>query len=190
MDDGKTAVLVTIKAAFVIGAVAAGLMRLRQDSATAPTAGHIWSEKEVEPMRMTNYDALIRRITENPEINADARVSQLLEIILDAPTFEFPTEDLMLAVASYTSPHAEAKFELLKAIQKLSEAVQQWIPVTDRLPKEWVEVLVWSRCGFHETAVYLGIPGKWRITWNHALLEEGTVTHWMPLPKPPGTDQT
>lgn len=63
--------------------------------------------------------------------------------------------------------------------------VQKWIPVTERLPKEWVEVLVWSRCGFHETAVYIGIPGKWRITWNHALLEEGTVTHWMPLPKLP-----
>ena len=63
--------------------------------------------------------------------------------------------------------------------------VQKWIPVTERLPKEWVAVLVWSRCGFHETAVYLGIPGKWRITWNHALLEEGTVTHWMPLPEPP-----
>ena len=78
--------------------------------------------------------------------------------------------------------------ELLK--QKVEAAptidpAPQWIPVTERLPEERVEVLVWSRCGFHETAVYLGIPGKWRITWNHDLLEEGTVTHWMPLPKPP-----
>lgn len=63
--------------------------------------------------------------------------------------------------------------------------VQNWIPVTERLPKEWVEVLVWSRCGFHQTAVYIGIPGKWRLAWNHVLLEEGTVTHWMPRPKPP-----
>ena len=68
------------------------------------------------------------------------------------------------------------------------EAEQRWIPVTERFPEEWVAVLVWSKFGSHETAVYLGIPGKWRVTWNHALLEEGTVTHWMPLPEPPKMD--
>ena len=26
----------------------------------------------------------------------------------------------------------------------------KWIPVTERLPEEWVAVLVWSWCGFHE----------------------------------------
>ena len=63
--------------------------------------------------------------------------------------------------------------------------VQKWIPVTERLPEEWVSVLVWSWCGFCETAVYLGIPGKWRVTWNHTMLDEDTITHWMPLPEPP-----
>ena len=63
--------------------------------------------------------------------------------------------------------------------------VQQWIPVTERLPEEWVDVLVWSKCGFCETAVYLGIPGKWRVTWNHDMLEVDSITHWMPLPTPP-----
>lgn len=64
-------------------------------------------------------------------------------------------------------------------------AAHGWIPVGEQFPEEWVDVLVWSWCGFCEVAVYLGIPGKWRVTWNHALLEEGSVTHWMPLPKPP-----
>ena len=63
--------------------------------------------------------------------------------------------------------------------------VQQWIPVTERLPEEWVAVLVWSEYGFCEVAVYLGIPGKWRVTWNHAMLEVDSITHWMPLPEPP-----
>ena len=61
----------------------------------------------------------------------------------------------------------------------------KWIPVTERLPEEWVAVLVWSKYGFCEVAVYLGIPGKWRITWNHELFEVESITHWMPLPEPP-----
>lgn len=65
------------------------------------------------------------------------------------------------------------------------DGTPKWIPVTDRLPEEWVAVLVWSKCGFCETAVYLGIPGKWRVTWDHTMLDEDTITHWMPLPDPP-----
>jgi hypothetical protein len=30
-----------------------------------------------------------------------------------------------------------------------------------------------------------GKPGEWRVTWNHDMLDEGTITHWMPMPKPP-----
>lgn len=67
----------------------------------------------------------------------------------------------------------------------LEDGKPKWIPVTERLPKEWEEVLVWSRFGFCEVAVYLGIPGKWRVTWNHDLLEVDSITHWMPLPEPP-----
>ena len=61
----------------------------------------------------------------------------------------------------------------------------KWIPVSERLPEEWVDVLVWSLCGFCEVAVYLGIPGKWRVTWNHDMIDDNTITHWMPLPEPP-----
>lgn len=63
--------------------------------------------------------------------------------------------------------------------------LKKWIPVSERLPEDWENVLVFSKYGFCETAVYLGIPGKWRVTWNHEFLEENSVTHWMPLPEPP-----
>ena len=63
--------------------------------------------------------------------------------------------------------------------------VQEWISVDDRLPEAWKQVLIYSRHDFYESAVYIGVPGKWRVTWNHEMLETDSVTHWMPLPQPP-----
>lgn len=63
--------------------------------------------------------------------------------------------------------------------------VSQWISVDDRLPKDWTDVLILSRFGFLETAVYTGAPGKWRVGWNGDMLEADSITHWMPLPQPP-----
>lgn len=63
--------------------------------------------------------------------------------------------------------------------------IQRWIPVEERLPEEWEDVLVWSKYGFWEVAVYLGIPGKWRVLWNHDMVDEHIITHWLPLPEPP-----
>lgn len=65
-----------------------------------------------------------------------------------------------------------------------ADAGPKWISVEERLPKEWEAVLVWSCLGYTESAVWLGIPGKWRCTWDHTLLES-EITHWMPLPDPP-----
>ena len=63
--------------------------------------------------------------------------------------------------------------------------VQEWISVDERLPEDWTDVLVLSRFGFLETAVYTGTPGKWRAGWNGDMLESDSITHWMPLPQPP-----
>ena len=63
--------------------------------------------------------------------------------------------------------------------------VQEWISVDDRLPEPWKQVLIYSRHDFCESAFYIGIPGKWRVTWNHEMLDADSVTHWMPLPQPP-----
>jgi hypothetical protein len=69
--------------------------------------------------------------------------------------------------------------------QVTSDKTSDWVSVADRLPKEWEDVLVWSKCGFVACALYIGIPGKWRVSWNHEMLEPDTITHWMPLPEPP-----
>ena len=63
--------------------------------------------------------------------------------------------------------------------------VQEWISVKDGLPEPWKQVLIYSRHDFCESAVYIGIPGKWRVTWNHEMLDADSVTHWMPIPQLP-----
>ena len=66
--------------------------------------------------------------------------------------------------------------------------VQEWISVDDRLPEPWKQVLIYSRHDFCESAFYIGIPGKWRVTWNHEMLDADSVTHWMPLPSTEGLE--
>ena len=63
--------------------------------------------------------------------------------------------------------------------------VQEWISVTERLPEDWADVLILSRFGFLEMAVYTGAPGKWRVGWNGDMLEANSITHWMSLPPLP-----
>ena len=63
--------------------------------------------------------------------------------------------------------------------------VQEWISVKDRLPEPWKQVLIYSRHDFCESAFYIGVLGKWRVTWNHEMLDADSVTHWMQMPEPP-----
>ena len=63
--------------------------------------------------------------------------------------------------------------------------VQEWVSVKDRLPEPWEQVLIYSRHDFCESAFYIGVPGKWRSTWNHEMLDADSVTYWMPMPEPP-----
>ena len=66
--------------------------------------------------------------------------------------------------------------------------VQEWVSVDDRLPEPWKQVLIYSRYDFCESAFYIGVPGKWRVTWNHEMLDTYSVTHWMPLPRTEGLE--
>ena len=58
----------------------------------------------------------------------------------------------------------------------------RWIPVTERLPNHWEDVLVRLQCGDCVVAVRSGLI--WRVRWNNTLLDR-EPTHWMPLPEPP-----
>ena len=75
--------------------------------------------------------------------------------------------------------------EMLKLIDYLiahGVTVQEWIPVTERLPNHWEDVLVRLQCGDCVVAVRSGLI--WRVRWNNTLLDR-EPTQWMPLPEPP-----
>lgn len=74
--------------------------------------------------------------------------------------------------------------------------VQEWISVDDRLPEEDDNYIV-TACDegcsagegiWYSTVVVVAEYYKGSWTWYEGSSEyslEGTVTHWMPLPKPP-----
>lgn len=65
--------------------------------------------------------------------------------------------------------------------------VQEWIPVSERLPRDERQVLVYF--GFGDFRVrYNGILSYYRFDPNPHWQHESSgvvVTHWMPLPRPP-----
>lgn len=85
------------------------------------------------------------------------------------------------------------------------EPVQEWIPVTERLPERdkevlliahgWEDRLYYTGCLHRQEAErswLTGIESKasdWKI-WGFSYLREPIVTHWMPLPEPPKEVET
>ena len=76
--------------------------------------------------------------------------------------------------------------EVLKLIEEQEERIAimseggLWIPVTDRLPQDDEDVLVWVN-GTHRDMAYRD-EGVWYDEEHNHLKN---ITHWMPLPEPP-----
>ena len=60
--------------------------------------------------------------------------------------------------------------------------VQQWIPVTERLPEEGQRVLSVKEEGYVEINCITNRTGDW---FSRAYDPSSVITHWMPLPEPP-----
>ena len=61
---------------------------------------------------------------------------------------------------------------------------RRWIPVTDRLPERYTDVLVVC-AGTIEVAQYVGLDPDNHWRWEDIESRDIPVTHWMPLPDPP-----
>lgn len=61
--------------------------------------------------------------------------------------------------------------------------VSQWISVKERLPRNYIEVLVFDAIDREMFLGAIGSSGEWEVPGYRT--EMFNVTHWMPLPKPP-----
>lgn len=98
---------------------------------------------------------------------------------------ELIEECLMDGFAEEYAPHTAAK---LMANHLVANGVtdinveNKWIPVTERLPQVGERVLTTDGSAVFEA--YMSISNKW-VRGQYVWWEDGAVTHWMPLPKPP-----
>lgn len=124
--------------------------------------------------------------------------SDALKAILGVSIYD-TKEELGGARTIAENTWADGLYDAYKIIEEEVDAAdvepkQKWIPVTERLPEEWHIVMTYQpnlsriedRIGLRRTAVYIG-NGKWREAERHSMMEL-PVTHWMPLPEPPGED--
>ena len=67
----------------------------------------------------------------------------------------------------------------------------RWIPVSERLPGEGEQVIVWMPdCPHHPCGgIDMGscMAGSWGVSWMVSEGRSAFPSHWMPLPEPPST---
>ena len=93
--------------------------------------------------------------------------------------------DAALAAVNYSTKMRNCIEECISDIP----AVNQWIPCSERLPEDDLNVLVsWNnryiKIGYIETCEaikYWCIPG-------HSIVPIDYITHWMPIPEPPESE--
>lgn len=72
--------------------------------------------------------------------------------------------------------HTSHELAYKKGYEKGKQDAMKWIPVTERLPVKWQNVIAVSKHG-NMCIDYVFTDGRW--------FSGRKVTHWMPLPTPP-----
>ena len=62
-------------------------------------------------------------------------------------------------------------------------AIPQWISVKERLPRNYIEVMVFDAIDRSIFLGAIGYSGEWEIPGFRTC--RFNITHWMPLPEPP-----
>ena len=83
---------------------------------------------------------------------------------------------------SWDGQYREARDMAIAALREQP----QWISVTERLPKEFVSVLVYMPEERPLPTVHEGFLAREGVWYaNHFDRDPMEITHWMPLPEPP-----
>ena len=111
---------------------------------------------------------------------------RLLEI-LNVPIYPHENVDPLEAVADYLLDNGvrlEAEQATSDKASKVVEIDQfnKWIPVTERLPENDTAVIVATDNGIVFQCLYA--YDGWDLWDGHSV----NVTHWMPLPEPPASE--
>ena len=86
------------------------------------------------------------------------------------------------------SKEERANLEVTPVEVRLDELSPRWISTKESLPESNDRVLVRAVLSIFVVAVWDNEEGVWRATWDYNVIEPEYVTHWMPLPEPPGEE--
>lgn len=73
---------------------------------------------------------------------------------------------------------------LATKLHKEGTTILKWVPVTERLPEIWQDVLTLSNYGKMSVDCVLA-DGSWCSSWICRSDSGRKITHWMPLPEAP-----
>lgn len=84
---------------------------------------------------------------------------------------------------------SDTAFKAIEQIKADGYTVHRWIPCKERLPEKDTSVLICG-AGHRVTAYYDAVKGVFRLTESDDLFYlASAVTHWMPLPDVPQTEE-
>lgn len=70
--------------------------------------------------------------------------------------------------------------------EKIEQLQQKWIPVSERIPEDGSDILVYCDDGEESRIVACNYDnGVWFDCVFNTVMVFKNITHWMPLPKPP-----
>lgn len=79
-------------------------------------------------------------------------------------------------------PCEPADCDWLRMLEEDAVSVPQWISVEDRLPMNYIDVLVFDAVKKFTTVGAMNSYGEWEVLGRRSY--DLYITHWMPLPKP------
>ena len=105
-------------------------------------------------MRLIDKDELLHELKRRSDVAAEARMTLIAEDFIDLVNDADVVE------------------------------VPRWIPVTERLPENTADVLVFRPKMKIEIGISCRINDEW-LRYGKDLHGNNVITHWMPLPEPP-----